>query len=54
MPDDGYIILRKRPGENWRLAKAKGDYWRYVNCYVDGPSGRTLYSVGEPEDGTVE
>ncbi len=54
LPDDGYIILRKSPGENWRLAKAKGDYWRYVNCYIDGPNGRTLYSVGEPEDGTVE
>jgi len=54
LPDNGFIILRKRPGENWRLAKAKGDYWRYVNCYVDGPNGRTLYSVGEPEDGTVE
>jgi hypothetical protein len=36
------------------LLGAKGDYWRYVNCYVDGPNGRTLYSVGEPEDGTVE
>jgi hypothetical protein len=47
-------MLRKRPGQNWRLAKAKGDSWRYVNQYVDGPNGRVLYSIGEPEDGTEE
>lgn len=37
---------------SWLLEKS--DYWRCMNCYANGPNGRTLYSVAEPENGAVE
>ncbi len=50
LPDGGYAVLERASGEtHWRLARAKGEYWRYVN-YVsdtlpDGTPGRVLYSA---------
>ncbi len=46
LPDGGYAVLEKAPGETrWRLARAKGEYWRYVNYATDGPEGRVLWSA---------
>jgi hypothetical protein len=47
LPDGGYCVLEKKPGGQWRIARAKGEYWRYVNyasdTRPDGTSGRVLY-----------
>jgi WD40 repeat protein len=41
-----YAVLEKAPGKkNWRLARAKGEYWRYVNYATDEPEGRVLWSA---------
>ena len=48
LPEGGYAVLAREPGAPWRLVRAKGDYWRYVNYATDtrpdGTPGRTLYS----------
>ncbi len=46
LPDGGYAVLEKASGETcWRLVRAKGEYWRYVNYATDGPEGRVLWSA---------
>ena len=46
LPDGGYAVLEKAPGAaHWRLARARGEYWRYVNYAADTPKGRVLYSA---------
>lgn len=43
---DDYAVLEKAPGESqWRIARAKGEYWRYVNYATDGSEGRVLWSA---------
>jgi len=48
LPDGGYCVLERKPGGHWRVARAKGEYWRYVNyasdTLPDGTPGRVLYS----------
>ncbi|MBI4657388.1 MAG: TIR domain-containing protein [Verrucomicrobia bacterium] len=54
LPDGGYAVLMRKPGETrWRLARAKGEYWRYVNGVTDtrpdGTPGRIIWpAVLEP------
>ena len=46
LPDGGYIVLeRTNVSAPWKIARAKGDYWRYVNYATDGPEGRVLWSA---------
>jgi predicted NACHT family NTPase len=46
LADGGYAVLERAAGETrWRLARAKGEYWRYVNHATDGPEGRILWSA---------
>jgi len=46
LPDGGYVVLEKATATApWRIARAKGDYWHYVNYATDGPEGRTLWSA---------
>ncbi len=46
LPDGGYVVLEKATATApWRIARGKGDYWRYVNYATDGPEGRTLWSA---------
>jgi len=39
------VLERKQGNDHWRLARAKGEYWRYVNYATDGPEGRVLWSA---------
>lgn len=44
--DGDYAVLEKISGQSqWRLCRAKGEYWRYVNYATDGPEGRVLWSA---------
>ncbi len=52
LPNDGFAVLQRRPGGRWRLVRARGDYWRYVNYAEDTPEGRRIHTadaLGEPE-----
>jgi len=42
----GFVVL-ERPSSDapWKIARARGDYWRYVNYATDGPAGRMLWSA---------
>jgi WD40 repeat protein len=46
LPDGGYVVL-ERPNEDspWKVARAKGDYWRYVNYAMARPEGPVLWSA---------
>ena len=54
LPQGGYAVLVRKPGETrWRLSRAKGEYWRYVNAATDtrpdGTPGRIIWpAVLEP------
>lgn len=39
------VLERNGDDDHWRLARAKGEYWRYVNYATDGPEGRVLWSA---------
>lgn len=46
LPDGGDVVLEKSSAEApWRIARAKGEYWRYVNYATDGPEGCVLWSA---------
>lgn len=46
LPDGGYVVLEKPAADApWKIARAKGEYWRYVNYATDGPEGRVLWSA---------
>jgi WD40 repeat protein/uncharacterized protein YjbI with pentapeptide repeats len=54
LPNGAYAVLMRKPGETrWRLARGKGEYWRYVNGVTDtrpdGTPGRIIWpAVLEP------
>lgn len=46
LPDGGYVVLEKSTTDaQWKIARAKGEYWRYVNYATEGPEGRVLWSA---------